>query len=200
MTWFATAMMSITWFHAVNDGFENLDVIHGGAARDRFMNKRMLKEVELNGLARKQLTLDEANGLAIMPSLRVIVIFVFPILAYVFIVRNYFIIGKRGFKEMFGTLYTDMIIKNSAQHTIALLCSRRMILVLTTVFLNCHFVPNLVVYCYGTILLLAYYFFQRPFDNKWAYYLEVLNESFVAITAYFCLIFTDWYRDIQTKY
>ena len=57
MTWFATALFTFTWFHAVNDGFENLDVIHGGAAKERFINiKRMLAEIELNGLAREQLT------------------------------------------------------------------------------------------------------------------------------------------------
>ena len=54
MTWFATAIMQITWFNAVNDGFENLDTIHGGAAELKSIDdRRRLSEVELHGLARK---------------------------------------------------------------------------------------------------------------------------------------------------
>ena len=93
-----------------------------------------------------------------------------------------------------------MIIKFSAKHTIALLCGRRSMLVFTTVFLNYFTVPNLAVYFYGSIFLMAYYLRIRPFDTKWAYWLELFNETHIIVSGYFCLFFTEWIRNIQTKY
>lgn len=93
-----------------------------------------------------------------------------------------------------------MIHKFSARHTIVLLCSRRAFLVITTVFMNCYTINNLVIYFYGSICLLAYYIRIRPFDNTWAYWLELFNETHVMTSAYFTLFFTEWISDIQVKY
>jgi hypothetical protein len=52
MTWFSTAIMAFTWLHAVSDGFENLNKIHGESAKMKGRgSKRRLEEFELNGLA-----------------------------------------------------------------------------------------------------------------------------------------------------
>jgi hypothetical protein len=88
MTWFATALYAFTWFHAVNDGYHNDDKIHGESAKSRLTNRRKLQEVhevELNGLAKNQLTREEVNGNAFMPLLKVFIIVGFPIFSYLLI-------------------------------------------------------------------------------------------------------------------
>ena len=81
-----------------------------------------------------------------------------------------------------------------------MLCSRRLVLVLTTVFLNRFYIGNIIVYIYGSIYLLGYYTNRKPFDKRWAYWLELFNETFIIISAYFIFIFTNWISYIQTRY
>ena len=135
-----------------------------------------------------------------MPIIKLCVLIVFPILSYFFISHNFDLLGRKVMNGMFGTLYTDMTIKFSARHTIAILCGRRAILVLSTVLLNFFFTSNFVIYVYGSTILIMYYLHIRPFERRYAYWLELFNESFIVITGYFCLLFTDWFKDVQTKY
>ena len=101
MTWFATALMAFTWFHAVCDGYPNEDRIHGKSARSRNADRRKLQEeseIELNGLAKTQLTKNDLLGNAFMPLMKVLVVIGFPIFSYLLIQKNFMIIGKRAFK------------------------------------------------------------------------------------------------------
>lgn len=125
----------------------------------------------------------------------------FPIISYNFL--NYYSesLKVEEFRIKYSTLYTDMWIrKQTAVESIALLCMRRFMLVLTTVFLNSHLLPSLFVYFYGSIFLLWYYIYHHPFDRKWGHYLELMNESFVMIVAYFSFLFTEYVTNIEARY
>lgn len=135
-----------------------------------------------------------------MPLVKFMILFSFPVLSFLLIQKNYERLSKSDFKTKFSTLYTDMLHKKSAQDVILLLCGRRTFVVFTTVFMNHYLVPNLIVYFYGSIYLLSYYLRLRPFDNKWAYWLELLNETHVMVAAYSSFFFTEWVTSVRTRY
>ena len=77
---------------------------------------------------------------------------------------------------------------------------RRLLLVLTTVYFNKYIVVSFFVYFYCSIFLLQYYIRIRPFEDKWAHCLEILNESFVILATYFIFCFTEFILNIQIRY
>lgn len=201
MTWFATALWTFTWFHASVDGFKDEDQnltdrrrgTKGGA-------RRLVADTSKYGLSGNYPTKLEPEEIAIMPLIKLLILFAFPIISYLLIQKNYARLSQPDFKTKFSTLYTDMIHKHSAKHVIVLLCGRRLLLALTTVFWNHSLVPNLLVYFYGSIFLLSYYVRLRPFDNRWAYWLELLNETHVMVAAYSSLFFTAWADTVRVRY
>lgn len=93
-----------------------------------------------------------------------------------------------------------MIHKPTAQDVIVLLCGRRALIVFVTVFLNRFHLPMVYFYLYGSIFLLQYYISKRPFNTRWAYWLELLNETHVMVAAYFSFFFTEWISNIKARY
>ena len=129
-----------------------------------------------------------------------IILVVFPIYSYIFINRFYNKLDEKEFHIKFSTLYTDMKFKPTAKDTIILLCSRRLLIVMVTVFLNDHHLPLVFSYIYPSILLLSYYIINQPFDSRYAYWLELLNESHVITSAYFTFFYTEWTTNIEARY
>lgn len=138
--------------------------------------------------------------LLIEPLLKVSILVIFPIFSHILIRRNYQRLSDPEFKIKYGTLYTDMEHKHTAKDSIILLCGRRFLIVLTTVFLNRFHLPMVFIYVYPSIFLLSYYITNNPFNMRWAYWLELLNESHVITTAYFTFFYTEWTTNIKARY
>ena len=199
MTWFATCLWTVTYFHGATGGFyqENLDLANP-KVKGKGNNLRMLV-----GLDTKYPTNPEKGGFELMliPILKLCILSSFPVLSFIWLQKNFEHLDDPEVKMKFSTLYTDMKTrKTTATHSIVLLCSRRLLLVLTTVFLNQHIIVSFFVYFYGSIWFLQYYISSKPFEWKWAYFLELMNESFVIIATYFIACFSEYILDIQTRY
>ena len=93
----------------------------------------------------------------IEPLFKVSILISFPIFAYVAIKWNYERLFETEFNIKYSTLYTDMKHKPTAVDTIILLCGRRLLIVMTTVFLNRFHLPMVFFYIYPSLWLLQYY-------------------------------------------
>ena len=90
--------------------------------------------------------------------------------------------------------------KTTSIESVMILCVRRFVLVLTTVFLNRYIIVNFFVYFYGSLWLLNYYISKKPFEWIWAFKFELLNEGFVLICSYFVICFSEYISNIQIRY
>ena len=125
----------------------------------------------------------------------------FPALTFIWLQKNFDHLDSSAVRVKFGTLYTDMkATRSTATQQIALLCFRRFVIVLATVFLNKHIIVSFFLYFYGSTWFLGYYMTRKPFQWKWAYALELMNESFLLIATYFMTCFSEYILDIQTRY
>ena len=101
------------------------------------------------------------------------------------------------FRIKFSTLFTDLKTrKSSSIESVIILCSRRFLLVLTTVFFNRFVIVSFYSYFYSSLWLLNYYITHRPFEKKWVHHFEIMNEVFVMIATYFIICFSEFLSNI----
>lgn len=69
---------------------------------------------------------------------------------------------------------------------------RRMMMVLTLIFLPNYGNFQLSIYLLSAAFMLMYATMVKPYDNPTLNRQEVTNELFILVTSYFMLTFTDW--------
>lgn len=121
----------------------------------------------------------------------------FPFCSFVWIRRNYQNLHIRDLTIKYGTLFTDLKThKLSTYKSILFFYARRLLLVLTTVYLNKYIVVSMYAYFYSSIFLIQFYIRSRPFEKMWAHWLEIFNEGFVIIATYFVFCFTEFIQNV----
>ena len=48
--------------------------------------------------------------------------------------------------------------------------------------------------------MIIYYLSMKPFERKFFHVIELLNESFIYITSYFLMGFTDFVQSVEGRY
>ena len=200
MLWFTTCLWTLTYLNGeVLKGFEEENLnLENPRVKGKGNNLRMLV-----GLDTRYPTQVKTNdiGMMLQTAIKLPLLIVFPVLTYIWLQKNYDYLDLASVRVKFGTLYTDYKPqKVTATQQIVMLCLRRFIIVLATVFLNKYIIVSFFIYSYGSTAFLAYYVIRKPFEWKWAYALELMNESFLIIATYFMMFFSEYILDIQTRY
>ena len=200
MLWFTTCLWTVTYFNGeVLKGFEEENLgLENPKVKGKGNNLRML--VGLETRYPTQVSRDD-YGLALQATIKAAILIIFPTLTFIWLQKNFDHLDLNSVTTKFGTLYTDMkTSKITATQSIVLLCLRRFIIALTTVFLNKYIIVSFFIYSYGSTWFLGYYISRKPFNWRWAYALELMNESFLIVGTYFMSCFSEYILDIQTRY
>ena len=131
---------------------------------------------------------------------KVVAVLGFSALSAVFLARNFDILGERKIHTKYSTLYHNFQPRKKVLVALGcFFCLRRLALALSTTFINDHILPSLAIYFYGSIFVVSIGLSQKPLDGRWFNILENLNETFIIITGYFMLFFSEWVSDVFVR-
>ena len=125
----------------------------------------------------------------------------FSVLSSMFLARNFEILDQGKIHTKYSTLYHNFQPSKQALVTLGcFFCFRRLALACSTTFMNDHIVPSLAIYFYGSIFVVSIGVSQKPLEGRWFNILENLNETFIIITGYFMLLFSEWVPDVYVRH
>jgi hypothetical protein len=111
-------------------------------------------------------------------------------------------IHTKDYKTRFGAYFTNIEThrKPRALHFSTLFMTRRLVIVLTIVFLRFSNVLQSLVAVHCSLLMLAWLIEVKPYDRVYKNYLEISNEFLITILGYFGFLFTDYVGNPATRY
>ena len=71
-------------------------------------------------------------------------------------------------------------------------CTKRIIIVLGTIFIKQPVAANIMIYIYLPLFSLGFNLTYKPFITKALNWIDNVNELFVLISAYFMMAFSSW--------
>ena len=102
------------------------------------------------------------------------------------------------FKKKFQTLYLNLNPwKHSAYLSTMMFTVRRIVLGISTILYTQHLIIILVFYIYTSIIQLCFYLHYMPLDTFVRNLLEIINEMFILLSAYYIIMFSP-YVDVLT--
>ena len=105
------------------------------------------------------------------------------------------------FKKMYGSLYQNVYpLKNSAYKVTTIFCVKRILLGLTTAYLNGFVLASIYVYGFTSLFSIGWFLNERPMVSKLMNFMENINELAIYISCYFMFLFTEWIPDVEMRY
>lgn len=118
-----------------------------------------------------------------------------------FLNSNLNILDAKKLHKKFSTLYHNQVThKKVAFKIMAIFFVRRLTLAVFTVWLNDHVIASLLVYFYFSIYIAGIGIHDRPLNDRWNNLLENFNESFIILSGYFIMMFSEWVGDVYVRY
>lgn len=150
MTWFATMIWTLTYFHGAYQNFKMEDL-----ENPQVMGKR--NQRILIGLDSKYPTQPKIESIDISSALlKMVILLSLPIFTFMLLRKHHNCLEEKEFKTKYSTLYTDLWThKNSAAKQLVYFCFRRFLVAITTVFINYSIVPCLYVYVFSSLALVS---------------------------------------------
>jgi len=81
-----------------------------------------------------------------------------------------------------------------------LFCSKRIILALTTVYLNDFVIASTYYYCFSSLFTIGFFMNNKPMSSKLMNKIEILNEFAIYLSTFVMFFFSDWIPDIEIRY
>lgn len=133
--------------------------------------------------------------------LKFFIIMSLPVFSLFQLKRNFEKLDDPDFNKKFGTLFQNLYVKKSSATVMTtLFCTKRIILALTTVYLNNFVLASIYYYSFSSLFSIGYFLNERPFKNKLLNFMENINEAAVYLTSFMMFMFTDWIPDIEVRY
>jgi hypothetical protein len=118
-----------------------------------------------------------------------------------FLKRNLEDIDDEGFVKKYSSLYTNMDTeKRSVYLYTCMFCIKRFIIGFSTIFANHVVWINMVAYMVLSLATIAFFIRFKPMNSTALNKIELFNESFIYISSFFFLIYSDWFDDIEMRY
>ena len=125
--------------------------------------------------------------------INIVSLLVFPIFSFVLLKKNFVLLGEGSFRTKFGSLYGNLdISKRSAYKFTCMFCFNRLIIGISSVFMQQTSIGSVFPYLVSSIINTCIIIHQKPMASKVFNRLEYLNQGFVIITAFYMLFCTDW--------
>ena len=114
---------------------------------------------------------------------------------------NFVALVNEDFLKRYGTLYDQTryySIFPESLWTVPFFCVRRLLVCFSVVFSNEFLVLQLAIYLYGIIFVLGFLMRVKPMQGKLMNYAEIMNEMFVLVTFYHCVLFFPGLVEVET--
>lgn len=90
--------------------------------------------------------------------------------------------------------------KRTAVTITTLFCCKRILLALTTVYLNSFVIASVYFYCFSSLFTIGFILNNKPMGSKLMNFMEIINEVAVYLSTFVMFFFTEWIPDIEVRY